>query len=88
MIYESYYGDDAIDTAKAALQVACIQEDQGKYSEAIEYADFSVKVFEQRYGSLVDMTILASWQRLSLYYRLQDKQTLALAVELYKNLFR
>ena len=45
-------------------------------------------VFEQKYGPLVDMTLLAMWQRLSLAYRLKDERTEEFAITLYKALFK
>lgn len=52
----------ALETAKSALQVACIQDDQGKYRDAFIYAQIAASTFEEKYGSIADMTIIAKWQ--------------------------
>jgi len=43
--------------------------------EAMGYADFTAKVFLDKYGPFVDMSIIAMWQRLSLAYKLKDLKT-------------
>jgi hypothetical protein len=45
-------------------------------------------VFLVKYGPMVDMTILAMWQRLSLAYLLKDIQVEAYAEQLYQSLYK
>jgi uncharacterized protein (DUF2225 family) len=61
VIYESYLGKGALETAKSALQLATILEEQGNDVEAYRYAANAAGTFAQAYGKLVDMTLTARW---------------------------
>lgn len=87
-VYQCYLGEDALETAKSAMQVACIQDEIGHHNEAYRFACLAADTFEKVYGPLVDMTFTARWQKLALAYRLQKDDVEQQAVELYQAMFQ
>ena len=75
-------------TAKSALQVACIQEEQGKCNEAYHFSKLAARTFEAEFGQGVDMTITAKWQMLALAFKLKKEDVIDQAVNLYQSLVK
>jgi hypothetical protein len=52
------------------------------------YAQIAATTFEEKYGAISDMTIIAKWQQLALAYRLRSRDTRELANDLYQALVK
>lgn len=61
LIYESYFGQSALPTANAAMQIATILEEQGKLNDAFGYAHTASETYRQIHGDESEQTIFAQF---------------------------
>jgi tetratricopeptide (TPR) repeat protein len=75
LIFESYFGQYALQTAEAAINVAEVLEEEGKLREAYAYAKVAASTFSNVYSVENPTTIKALWQQLSISYALEEPDT-------------
>lgn len=72
LIYESYFGQSALPTANAAMQIATIlEEQQGKLNDAFTYVQIATNAFRDIYGDESEHTIFAQFLALGISYALR-----------------
>ena len=59
LIYESYFSQNALPTANAAMQIATILEEQGKLNDAYKYVQIASETYRQIHGDESEHTIFA-----------------------------
>ena len=75
LIYDSYFGQNALQTAEAAMNVATILEEDGKVKEAFIYAKVAASTYTNVFSVENPTTIQALWQQLSISYALKEPDT-------------
>ena len=89
LIYESYYGERALPTARAAIQIAQILEEQkGKLNDALKYATIATEAFRDIYGDESEHTINAQFLALSISYSLKNPKIRDLYEKLFEALLK
>ena len=89
LIYESYYGERALPTARAAIQIAQILEEQkGKLNDALKYATIATEAFRDIYGDESEHTINAQFLALSISYSLKNPRIRDLSEKLFEALVK
>ncbi len=46
LIYDSYFGGNALPTSNAAMQIATIMEEQGRLNDALRYVSIASEAYE------------------------------------------
>lgn len=62
LIYESYFGDQALQTAEAAVNIANLLEEQKRIVEAYTYAGNASRAYQNVYDATNPNTIKVLWQ--------------------------
>ena len=75
LIYKSYFGTTALQTAEAALNIANIMEEQKRLKDALEYAKTAAQTYQNVYNKDNANTIKVLWQKLTIMYALEDPDT-------------
>lgn len=61
LIYESYFGKTALQTAEAAINIANLLEEQKRLPEAFKYAEAAAKTYQNVYTPENPNTIKVLW---------------------------
>ena len=75
LIYEAYFGQNALQTAEASMNIAAILEEDRKLKEAFTYAKVAANTYTNVFQIENSTTIKALWQMLSISYALREKDT-------------